>query len=239
MNHDAFINLTEIVDQMTDYYKSKNAKYAIPIEKPVKCDGGKTLIERLIHLFQVRNRLELGDILGVTPGTLSTWTTRETTPFELLVRIHLATGVPMEYLCYGTGRSYSTEIDENEESFTVQEPAEAYRLPVLKVFVIENGKLIQRDQLRTDSAAYPAFGIEPTGNDFALLHNGRLYFVSSRETAITKGRYLFSVNDVYQVGELRQLPDGSTYYFDGDDRFPVNMEATTVHGKVVSVLESV
>lgn len=145
----------------------------------------------------------------------------------------------MEYLCFGTGRSYSTEIDENEESFTVQEPAEAYRLPVLNVFEIENGKLIQREQLRTDTAVYPEFGIEPSGNDFALRHDGRLHFVSSRETAVTKGRYLFSVNDVYQVGELRQLPDGVTYYFDGDDRFQVNMEATNIHGKVVSVLENV
>jgi hypothetical protein len=88
---------------MSGYVKYKHDKMFENLNKPIDCDGGKVLIERLMHLFEVNTRIELGDLIGVTAGTLSTWTTRNATPFELLIRVHLLTGWPMEYICFGVG----------------------------------------------------------------------------------------------------------------------------------------
>lgn len=231
---------------MSDYYKLKNNKFRFPLDKPIQSDGGKVLIERLIHLFKVSNRLELSDLIGVTPATLSTWTTRNTVPHELIIRLHLATNTPVEYLCFGTGRSFGVEIDDGfivgesvPKYVPLVEPDEAYKIPLLTVCEIENGGLRTLEKFRVDSGFFFLNSIQPNTADFLLKHGGRKLFINMRETVVTKGLYLFSVNDSYQIGDLRQMPDGNTYFFDGDDKYPINPNATKIHGKVVSVIETV
>lgn len=228
---------------MSDYYKLKNNKFRFLLDKPLQCDGGRVLIERLIHLFKIKNRIELADLIGVSAGTLSTWTTRETVPHELLIRIHLATGVSMEYLCFGTGLAYGESLfhvnEPKPQTQIKSEPDEAYRMPMLNVFNIENGKLCQIERFRIDDGFFFINRIAPRTEDFLLKVDGKYCFVNASETIVTKGTYLFSVNGSHQVGELRQMPDGNTYFFDGDDKYPINTDATKIHGKVVSVLESV
>ncbi len=64
-------------------------------------------------------------------------------------------------------------------------------------------------------------------------------FKDKKATTVTKSFYLFAVNDVYQLGELRQLPDGKVYFIDGDDKYVINHETTKIQGKVVSILEKI
>ncbi|MGI2186656.1 helix-turn-helix transcriptional regulator [Shewanella oncorhynchi] len=228
---------------MSDYYKLKNNKFRFPLDKPSQYDGGKVLIERLIHLFKVKNRIELADLIGVTAGTLSTWTTRETVPHELLIRIHLATGVSMEYLCFGTGLSYGEDLfqvnNPKPQTQVQTEPDEAYKMPLLNMFDIENGKLRQIDKYRIDDNFFFINRISPRSEDFLLKSDGKHCFINANETTVTKGCYLFSINGSYQVGDLRQMPDGNIYFFDGDDKYPINADVTKIHGKVVSILETV
>lgn len=63
--------------------------------------GGKIVIERLIETLGLRNRQDLADLTGITTGAMATWQTRNTTPWEFLVRIHLFTGIPVPYLFFG------------------------------------------------------------------------------------------------------------------------------------------
>ncbi len=228
---------------MTEYSKLKNNKFRFPLDKQVQCDGGRVLIERLLHIFKLKSRLELADLIGVTAGTLSTWTTRETVPHELLIRVHLITGIPMEYLCFGTGQSFGEplfHVNEPKPQMQIKsEPDEAYKMPLLNVFDISNGKLSQIERFRIDDGFFFINRIAPRTEDFLLKVDGRYCFVNASETIVTKGTYLFSVNGSHQVGDLRQMPDGNTYFFDGDDKYPINPNATKIHGKVVSVIETV
>lgn len=237
---------------MSNYCKAKNAKYKINISSPADYDGGRLIIERLIHLFRVRNRVELADLIGVTPGTLSTWTTRETTPHELLIRLHLATGVSMEYLCFGEGeqkqdvfaKSYGSTIPVYKDGETyipadLAEKSASYKLPAIKAYSIENGKLIARSEFIIDQKLITLIGVEAVDADKAIHESGNLIFINSKETTPTHGRYLFSIGDIYQLGDLRLLPDGKVYYVDGPDKYPIDPDTTTVEGKVVSILESV
>lgn len=64
-------------------------------------DGGKTLIDRLIKEFGLKDRNELSSFTGLSLGTLATWQTRNTTPFELIIRVHLFTGISIPRLLFG------------------------------------------------------------------------------------------------------------------------------------------
>ncbi len=235
---------------MTGYSKIKNTKFVNPIDSALQIEGGRRLIERLIHLLNLRNRIELADLIGVTAGTLSTWTTRKTVPYELLVRLHLATGVSMEYLCFGEGeqnqdifaKSYGSTVPvyKDGETYIPAEVAEkeaCLKLPELEAYSIENGRLVAEAEYVISDNLAAVIGIDVIAADKAIHEDSNIVFINSKETTPTYGRYLFSIADIFQLGELRMLPDGLVYLFHGGDKYPIDPNTTIIHGKVVSVLK--
>ncbi|ABN60787.1 helix-turn-helix transcriptional regulator [Shewanella baltica] len=233
---------------MKNFVNIQNTQFRIPLNSSPEYDGGDAVILRLLAMFGVRNRLELGEVLGVSSGTFATWKTRNTTPFELLIRIHLATGVPMEYLCFGHedetvdlmkyGVSKKTEYVDGEV-ISVEDRLATYRLPSIKISSIENGHLKPNAEICTDKSFMRMAGIEGIDSDLVIKESGQLLFINSNETSVSNGRYLFAINDTYQIGDLRMLPDGHVYLFHAGDKYQVDPNTTKIHGKVVSVLETV
>ncbi len=231
---------------MNNLVKLKNTKFTHPLTSQVKADGGKDIVERLIRLFGVRNRLELAEVLDTHPGTFSTWQTRNTTPYEMLIRIHLATSVPLDYLCFGHGKgvpdifkNMDTDMNIEPAEFIEQVAAEASvqnseSLLTISINVIHNGGLLKTEEFAVDGQFHSRFGI--TNEDFAIEQSGDLLFVNTQQQVITKGDYLFSVNGAHQIGELKQLPDGNIYFYDDGEKHLVDTSSTEVLGKVVSVL---
>lgn len=215
------------------------------IKVPLDADGGRTLIERLLHLFKVRTRIELGDLLGITAGTFSTWTTRNTVPYELIARIHLNTGVSLSYLCFGKGEEYPANAPRRKK--TIQQITAMFKRDAepetkaldesINVYNIENGQLVPQTHYEFNFEAAQAFGLSPDHEALVLQHANKLLFVSTAEKTVTEGTYLYRINDVYKIGAMKLLPDGKVYLLDNGERYEVNSEATHIHGKVVSVLE--
>ena len=228
---------------MSGYVKYKNDKKFKDLNKPLNCDGGKPLIERLIHLFEVGSRTELGDLIGVTPATLSTWTTRDTTPHELLIRIHLLTGWPLEYLCFGVGDltklKGNTDQHFSEQVNQVAEPKLAYERGVLQVYTIDNGHLAPYEKVEATSNLIGHFQSKGHKNCIVLKQHTNLLFIDSTQNQANQGQYLFKVNESYQLGELRLLPDGKVYLLEDNERFAIDTSLTKVVGKVVSVLKKI
>lgn len=233
---------------MKNLVNIKNTRFRIPLNSLPEYDGGETVILRLLSLFGVRNRLELGDLLAVSSGTFATWKTRNTTPFELLVRIHLATGVPMEYLCFGHesdsvdlmkyGVSTKTEYIDGQV-IGVQERLASYRLPSLKIFSIENGSLKPSSEICADKTFMQLVGVAGDDSDLIVKDSNKLMFINSNETTVSNGQYLFTINGIYQLGNLGMLPDGHIYLFRDGDKYLADPNTTKIHGKVVSFFENV
>ena len=150
----------------------------------------------------------------------------------------------MEYLCFSSEDDIPDVMKFAESKVpdfkdgAVKFSTETYTLPIVKIFAIENGLLASESNFSVDNSFIKCFGIS-LENDFAVRDNGHIKFINSNEKVVTKGSYLFSVNDNYQIGELRQLPDGKTYFYDEGEKFQINEDTTQIHGKVVSILESV
>ncbi|MGB0895342.1 MAG: helix-turn-helix domain-containing protein [Parashewanella sp.] len=220
----------------------------INLDQPLDCDGGKVVVDRLIRLFGLRSMLELAEVLGMNPGSFSTWKTRNTIPHEILMRVHLATGVSMEYLCFGKGEGVpdvmqfaKNTVPEyvdgkviTEKTFRENEQTES--LPSVDVYDIQNGDLIKTDSFQFDEKFKANSGIG--SDDFVLKQESQYLFINHTMTTPNQGKYLFSVNGTYQIGELRLLPDGQVYLMLEGDKFPINNDTTKIHGKVVSVLEN-
>jgi hypothetical protein len=226
---------------MSGYVKYKHDQKLKNLDKPFAYDGGKDLIDRLINLFELRSRVELGDLLGVTPGTISTWTTRETTPYELLIRIHLLTGWPMEYLCFGTGDLTKLKGDTDqhfsEKANEVAKPALSYDRGVLQIYTIENGHLTQYEKIEATVNLLQYCKVRGNENDLIVKDGFDLLFINTRENQVNQGRYLFKVNQTHQLGMMKLYPDGKIYLLEEEERYLVDESVTQIVGKVAATLK--
>jgi hypothetical protein len=239
------------------------SKFRYSLTKPAYYDGGAVLIQRLVTLFQLASKVDLADLCGINVGTLSTWHTRKTTPHELLCRIHLATGVSMHYLCFGKEWEdvVAERVKADESPFTdfIDLPPskeEQAKYSINHIKPKSNTAPSNNDNM---TIQLPAFDIR-SGNKKAIepyyfshnilsaldlsgqrieimLIDATAYFVNIEAMAVTKGLYLFSINDAYQIGELKRLPDGKEYLIEDNERFPIDTQVTKIVGKVVSVLK--
>ena len=210
--------------------------------QPINYYGGAVLIERLVSTFKVSSKKELGELVGVSVGTLSTWHTRKVAPHELLCRIHLATGISMHYLCFGyeweEGSTHVKQVEcVDNEPVLQHSPSEDIKT-CDQTYVIDNGNLTSKSKYVANSYFWSNIGISPE-LDSVVISNNKSFFIDKSALTVTKGLYLLSVNDVFQIGELRQLPDGKTYFYDDGDKYPINEDTTKIHGKVVSILQNV
>jgi len=214
--------------------------FRFSIVRPPNYDGGRIIIDRLITLLNLKSRVEFRQLTSVSEGSIATWQTRNVTPFELLARIHLATDVPMLFLCFGKHEYPSCKPIKLGESPAVdmQNPTATADIYKLKKFSIAHGKKTQVGDYRVSHDFLKDCGLA-INNDFVVKAESSTYFINTDIKSVTKGLYLFAINDSYQIGELRQLPDGNVYLIDGQDKYPFNTDTTKIHGKVVSILQSV
>lgn len=225
---------------MTYLVNKHKREFMIDLNQPPEYQGGKNIIKRLIHLFGVGNRLQLADLLGVTQGTLSTWMTRDSTPYEILIRVHLATGVPMEYLCFGINDDDSkVDLSRFDKSNELFEYTASYSTNKIDLFKIENGELTKQSKNLTSFDFLAIYNINIDDGDYAIQIKNEMLFIDSSENTVTNGRYLISINNSKKIAELRLLPDGNVYYFDDNEKYPINTDITKVLGKVTAVLEAV
>ncbi|MDP5146032.1 helix-turn-helix domain-containing protein [Shewanella sp. ULN5] len=238
--------------------KNNLANFHYSLTKPAHYDGGSILIERLVSLFKLSSKKELGELLDVSVGTLGTWQARMITPHELLCRIHLATGVSIHYLCFGKEWDLRKKERESKNAWMHGEhhfdkPKYENKLKVesssshdwlnenkidsetINIYSIDNGPMVVISDFAINDNFLTACGIDD--DCFAINKDKDHYFIDPKIVTVSKGCFLYCVNDIYQLGEFRQLPDGKLYLNDNEALYPVDTSITKIVGKVVSVLK--
>ncbi|CED57105.1 putative uncharacterized phage protein [Aliivibrio wodanis] len=178
---------------------------------PFEYITGREVTERMKEITKSRDFLSLCSILGIPKGTISTWHQRGLTPFEVIIRLHLATGVPIEYLALGKGEPFpSKEEQTSKESLSIP------------LFTIQRSELVELRTLSFDKAF-----IEKIGSDDLILleHDETSYFVDKNETKANQGKYLIDIDGSFSINELQRLPgkklaisfNGSTINVEEDD----------------------
>ncbi|MFT5788042.1 MAG: hypothetical protein ACI8SJ_000137 [Shewanella sp.] len=228
----------QVPDFATINQNLKNFRFSIA--QPPNYDGGRIIVDRLITLLNLKSRVEFRQLTTVSEGSIATWQTRNITPFELLARVHLATGVPMLFLCFGKHEYPVRKTIKLGESKAAQMQNSALSADIneLEKISIDHGERKHLGYYKVSHDFIQDCGLK-LGTDFVVKTESATYFINSEIKTVTKGQYLFAINDSYQLGELRQLPDGNIYLIDGQDKYLFNTDTTKIHGKVVSILQSV
>lgn len=161
--------------------------------KPLDYQGGDQVLDRIKEYLGTTRRNAIMEVYGIKPNTMSTWSKREQTPFELAVRMNICEGVSLKWLLFGDGEML--ENSSNEPNTTP-----------LKQFNLVNGELIPTTDLELDRISITEHFNIPD-HAIAAKTDNNIYILDEQNTVITSGDYLIDIDGSFLISSLTRLPN--------------------------------
>lgn len=187
--------------------------------------GGKSVTSKLCEILHLNEFQDLSDVFDIPRGTISTWHTRDTTPFEISIRFHLATGASLRWLLLDEGEAYP----DSETPICVSSSSTSTEIPK---FRIQQGKLCNEGAINLDSSFLP----EHSNEYISLVDGNKTLFIDKSETTLISGKYLLAIDDLISINDIQRLPGKRIAMSFGDSTIEVSDADITVLGRVVMTL---
>ncbi|WP_330959038.1 phage repressor protein CI [Photobacterium sp. 53610] len=157
---------------------------------PFDYQGGTAIVERLKEITKTNTYGQLSDVIGVPKSSISTWVDRDVTPFEIVVRLHMALGVSIRWLATGEGEPYEVSIDPTES---------------MAIERLINGSLEEAGRITIDVVTLNNYHLKQTTTK-VIDEDGDLNFINTEQTHATSGRYLISIDGSLSINPVQRLP---------------------------------
>ena len=208
---------------------------------------GEAFTDTLKEVTGCKTLLEMSELFDVPKATFSAWNTHNRTSHELMVRLHLAKGIPIERMALSDNEL--NKIDHNKSSANnpllatssqpVQEASNTlsqHDVVILKSLCLTNGQLIE-----TGEIPYPARRINSYGLDKASLieveTNEAIYLLDKSTKDAVAGKYLIDVDGRLSLNHIQRLPGKKLAVVFGDSTIEVSEEDIKVIGRVALTLK--
>lgn len=194
---------------------------------------GDAFTEVLKEVTKCRTFLEMAELLDVPKATFSAWKLHERTSHELMVRLHLALGIPIEELALKPEDRSKVKVAEDPSKVFISEPATNPQLAVVAVqsFCLTNGKLLETGVVPYSVRRLNGFGLEGA-NLVEIETNHGVVLVNKNENDAMNGNYLIGIDGRYSINQVQRLPGKLAIAFDGQT-IEVQEGEIEVIGKVV------
>ncbi|HBH7908837.1 TPA: phage repressor protein CI [Vibrio parahaemolyticus] len=168
---------------------------------------GDDFTSNLKKVTDCKDFQELGELLDVPKSTFSTWNTHNRTSHELMVRLSLSLGIPLEDLALPiTERHKNKMVAEKSEErgfFRVTLPQQDVKN--IDSYLLNNGSLIENGLVPYPTHRLNGFGLNPE-NVMELESEGAIYFIDKSNCDAVAGNYLISVDDRLSINHIQRLP---------------------------------
>ncbi|WP_418114368.1 phage repressor protein CI [Vibrio scophthalmi] len=190
--------------------------------------GGKQVTERMKIVTNTKDFKALGDILGISKGTISTWHQRGLTPYEVIIRLHLKTGASIRYLALGEGEPFS---DKESQNFSEGQNKD---LIDISYFELSNGKLVDHETLAFDKNYLDKVG---TSNVIAIEDDHTTYIVDKNIHQAVSGTYLVDIDGLLSLNQIQRLPGKKLAISFNGSTLTVEEDEVKVVGRVALAME--
>ncbi|MDP2591539.1 phage repressor protein CI [Vibrio splendidus] len=197
---------------------------------PFEYIGGREVTERMKEVTKMRDFKSLGDVLGISKGTISTWHQRELTPFEVILRLHLKTGASIKYLALGEGEAFPDQVVQEHTS----KKNEAKTLFDVDYFTLTNGKLVGNETLAFDKSYLDKLGVL---NVMGIEHDGTTFIVDKEVHQAVSGTYLVDMDGLLSLNDIQRLPGKKLAISFNGSTLTVEEDEVRVVGRVALVME--
>ncbi|PST95733.1 transcriptional regulator [Photobacterium iliopiscarium] len=189
---------------------------------PFSYKGGRDITEKLKLLTNVNEFQDLADVFEVPKSTISTWHTRNMTPYEVIVRVCIATGCSLKWLALNEGEAFEQANDSSIKRLSIEK--------------ISNGNLETKDHISLDLVTLEKYGLEGSATT-VVEQDGNLHFINTLETNPASGRYLIDIDGSISINHLQRLPGKKLAMSFGDSSIEVAQEDIRVLGRIVMMIE--
>ncbi|MCQ8564057.1 helix-turn-helix domain-containing protein [Klebsiella pneumoniae] len=208
----------ELANANLEYDSSKLKGKALYDE--IMGNGGKTVLRRILDAYGFNMQKELGDLLGISSGTISTWVRRDFFPGDVVVTCALDTGVSLEWLATGKG-----QMRDSKETLATELSIKKSRL--------ESGALKNAGYWHPDPSMIP-----PNTNDLLFVDGvNTSWLVDCSASNIANGRWLISIDGALDIFDVIRLPGGKVRLSNKSAEFECSLTDIKSVGVVVITLE--
>lgn len=186
----------------------------------IMTNGGKTVLRRILDAYGFTMQKELGDLLGISSGTISTWVRRDFFPGDVVVTCALDTDTSLEWLATGKG-----QMRANREGVT--------SVFSIKKFRLESGELKDAGTWQPDPSMIPSNSGELIFVDGVAAS----WLVDCSASNISNGRWLIDIDGALDVFDVIRLPGGKVRLSNKSAEFECNITDIMPAGVVVFTLE--
>ncbi|MEC5345057.1 phage repressor protein CI [Brenneria populi] len=190
----------------------------------ILASGGKAVLRRIMDAYGFSTQKELGDLLGISTATISTWVRRNFFPGDVVIACALDTGVSLEWLATGKGKAASSgkggDLEVNTNRLIPKYRLEAGDMK-------EAGYWSMDRSLVSNETAQPVY-IEGLGCSWG---------VDTAAKNIGNGRWVVNVDNSYDVFDIVRLPGGRVKLSNNSIDFECGINDILIYGSVIFTLE--
>ncbi|HCC77066.1 MAG TPA: phage repressor protein CI [Shigella sp.] len=184
--------------------------------------GGKAVLQRILQAYGFTMQKQLGDLMGISSGTMSTWIRRDYFPGDVVVACALDTGVSLRWLA--TGRGSMLEASATKESKIEAESINKYEL--------FNGSLLSRGHWTCDPSL-----LDESLTDPALIERGESKWLADLGLKLlASGTWLINIDGVIDVYEVSRLPGNKLNLKNSSVNFQCLVDDVECVGKICFTL---
>lgn len=187
-------------------------------------EGGKAVLTRMLQAYGFSMQKELGDLYGLSSGTISTWVRRDYFPGDVVVACALDTGVSLRWLATGKGNMQDAPSAGSSASASV---LQLEKLRLRGGALEEEGVWVADPSLLDDSLAEPAYIVK--GNHSWIIDLG--------STIPGNGRWLLNIDGDVDVYDVARIPGNRIKVTRQDSHFECGVEEVTALGQVFITLD--
>ncbi|WP_199482168.1 helix-turn-helix domain-containing protein [Vibrio owensii] len=206
---------------------------------------GEDFTQTLKDALDLTTFAELSDTTNVSRQTISTWNAHNRNSHELVVRIHLRTGIPVHELILPKdypladlhhsfwGNQVTSEPNINSSSPELQNSQLA--VLTIKSFCLSNGQLVPTGEIPYAQRMFNSWDLEARNTIEIETNEGR-FLVDEKQNDAVSGEYLIDMNGRLSINHIQRLPNKLAIVF-GNSTVEVSEEDIKVVGRVAVSLE--
>ncbi|MBJ2147571.1 phage repressor protein CI [Vibrio sp. IB15] len=207
---------------------------------------GSDFTHNLKDLTGCKDFMELSKLVGVPKSTFSTWNTHERTSHELMVRLSISLGIPLENLALKESDRQTNsfrvrnEINVSETSplLTSDTSNPQHGTVILKSACLSDGRLIDTGEVPYALRRMNKYGLD-NSSVVEIETNEALYLVNQDIKSAVSGKYLVDIDGHLSINHVQRLPGKKLAVAFGDTTMEVAEEDIKIVGRVAVVLETI
>src|SRR5476649_1996492 len=187
-------------------------------------EGGKAVLSRMLQAYGFSLQKELGDLYGLSSGTISTWVRRNYFPGDVVVACALDTGVSLRWLATGKGTMHDNQLAQRVD---VEKTSELAKLRLRGGALEEEGVWAVDASLLDASLAKPAY----------IVKGHHSWIIDLGSVNIGNGRWLLDIDGDVDVYDVARIPGNRLKITGLATTFDCGVDEVTALGQVFITLD--